>query len=568
MLVKKILQQKSHQQYYHQGRKLLLLSGFVVSFWGIAALGNAQTTVKWLGKTNDAEDINNWDQTTSPNANTIVIGHADSYTYAPVFDAEGDFTFNSLNISAPVDETIDGVKVHHKGGAVIFDKPIGSKITLTGANVTSANYRLTIKSGNFDNTKANFTVENDSAHFVVTGNGQASFNNFLIGAKALTTGGKVTVEGNGVISIKTLIRFATNTLKSHLIIRENGRVELSGNVLESLVKVYVASGQINGGADYKPYAYYDLATNKTIIVAKPNSGAFVYHDDLAGDRLESLVAGVAGSKISVLSTPLIANQAQGQWLYSTQSGGPYNLSFGQPSTTNAFAPVFDQSGTFFVVYESTSTEGVKTYSNELKYIVGSNKAVVTPAVEQYLRIGQSSLTLQVNESSAASSREWKWSTVSGGPYSSFAPTATETSYVPVFATPGIYYVVVESVINGVVERSKELVYHIQAVADAPITLTWNGSVDQNATDLLNWSPAGYINNNFVKIPASVTKSPVLTPNGTITILSDGKNGGSIIEAGAALTLKGATTDTLKLKGDAHFIAGGIVVESGVFCERC
>ena len=65
-------------------------------------------------------------------------------------------------------------------------------------------------------------------------------------------------------------------------------------------------------------------------------------------------------------------------------------------------------------------------------------------------------TLQIYEYGNVTSREWKFSTESGGNYISFDPPLTETSISPIFHNDIRYYVVCESLMDDVVYTSNEI----------------------------------------------------------------------------------------------------------------
>lgn len=76
---------------------------------------------------------------------------------------------------------------------------------------------------------------------------------------------------------------------------------------------------------------------------------------------------------------------------------------------------------------------VDQYNNAIDPINPQNIAFNTPGSP-----------LNVTESQATTSREWRFATTSGGPYASFAAPASGNSFAPVFPSPGTYYVVCAS----------------------------------------------------------------------------------------------------------------------------
>jgi predicted nucleotidyltransferase len=81
---------------------------------------------------------------------------------------------------------------------------------------------------------------------------------------------------------------------------------------------------------------------------------------------------------------------------------------------------------------------------------------ISPVATQTLSINQNGNMLTVSETTSADSRQWKYSQVSGGPYSNIITGVTGTTWTPVFSTWGIYYVVCESVKGSVSYISNEV----------------------------------------------------------------------------------------------------------------
>ncbi|MES2622595.1 MAG: T9SS type A sorting domain-containing protein, partial [Bacteroidota bacterium] len=103
--------------------------------------------------------------------------------------------------------------------------------------------------------------------------------------------------------------------------------------------------------------------------------------------------------------------------------------------------------------------GLEVVSNEVLITVVSNSVI--PASPQSILVGVNGDTLTVRESPTGMWREWKYATVAGGPYVSFAPPITgATTYVPNFSVAGIYYVICLSEINNVFVTSNEVIISV------------------------------------------------------------------------------------------------------------
>lgn len=126
-------------------------------------------------------------------------------------------------------------------------------------------------------------------------------------------------------------------------------------------------------------------------------------------------------------------------------------------------PTYDPSATtFYIKLKMAGTFGSpsQTNFNSLKIdavLNSSNSVSISPVSTQNINAGVNGTTLTANESpSAATSREWKYSTVSGSGYVSFGTAQTGTTYTPNFAAAGTYYVVCVSNFAGDIITSNEV----------------------------------------------------------------------------------------------------------------
>ncbi len=92
-----------------------------------------------------------------------------------------------------------------------------------------------------------------------------------------------------------------------------------------------------------------------------------------------------------------------------------------------------------VISANPSVAGSDNGSNISIY---NSSTSIAPSTIQNLTPSSNGTTLNVNEGSTPSSRQWKYGTVSGGPYST--NLGTSSSQIPNFAIAGTYYIVCES----------------------------------------------------------------------------------------------------------------------------
>lgn len=133
------------------------------------------------------------------------------------------------------------------------------------------------------------------------------------------------------------------------------------------------------------------------------------------------------------------------------------------AVSTLIVPTFNPgTSTFYIKLKMAGTFGSPSQSNfnSLKIdavLSSSNSVSITPTTVQNINVGANGTTLTANESpSAATSREWKYSTTSGSGYVSFGTAQTGTTYTPNFASAGTYYVVCVSDFSGDVITSNEV----------------------------------------------------------------------------------------------------------------
>jgi hypothetical protein len=96
-----------------------------------------------------------------------------------------------------------------------------------------------------------------------------------------------------------------------------------------------------------------------------------------------------------------------------------------------------------------AVEDTELFVDDIELIYNPISFSAAPTTTQNININIDGAPITATEQGNASNtfagtREWKYSAVSGGPYTSFTAAETGASYTPNFAAPGIYYVVCES----------------------------------------------------------------------------------------------------------------------------
>lgn len=225
-------------------------------------------------------------------------------------------------------------------------------------------------------------------------------------------------------------------------------------------------------------------------------------NSIAPSATQTIQTNTNGTTLNVTETAGLLSR---EWKYATVSGGPY-VSFAPIENGTSYTPNFTTAGTYYVVCETTYPNGIVVTSNQVQInVVGNN---IAPTGSQSILVGVNGTTLNVTETPTGSSREWKFATTPGGPYSSFIPVQTGTSYTPNFASAGTYYVVCQSTISSITCTSNEVQINVGSLTLTTGTIAGSPYLfSPNAPDAL------------VSVPYTVSGS--LNPGNTFTAqLSD------------------------------------------------
>ena len=141
------------------------------------------------------------------------------------------------------------------------------------------------------------------------------------------------------------------------------------------------------------------------------------------------------------SVTLTASGATGgedyKW-YDALTGGNLKQTGG-----NTYSPSVSTTTTFYVTKYNTTTLCESTPRTPVTATVVSSATSIPLNTTQNIAISENGTLLTVTEGSTPTSRVWKYSLVSGGPYST-STGITAISYTPNFGSAGTYYVVCES----------------------------------------------------------------------------------------------------------------------------
>ncbi|MBL0308359.1 MAG: T9SS type A sorting domain-containing protein [Bacteroidetes bacterium] len=228
---------------------------------------------------------------------------------------------------------------------------------------------------------------------------------------------------------------------------------------------YTSFGVAETGTTYTPNfstagTYYVVCVSSfpgSLTVISNEVQINVVTNSIAPTTTQNILTNTNGTLLTVTETPTAISR---EWKYTTTSGSGYT-SFGTAETGTTYTPNFSTAGTYYVVCVSSYPGSLTVASNEVQINVVANG--IAPASAQNILINSNGSLLTVTESPVGTSREWKFSTTSGSGYASFGVVETGTTYTPNFSSAGNYYIICESVINGLTATSNEVLISVSSV---------------------------------------------------------------------------------------------------------
>ncbi|MCU0472385.1 MAG: FG-GAP-like repeat-containing protein [Bacteroidales bacterium] len=268
-----------------------------------------------------------------------------------------------------------------------------------------------------------------------------------------------------------------------ILISGNNSVEKISRIYRNDSGVFIDIKDGLTGVDYASVTWGDYDNDGDLDILLTGSGQSDYITKLYKNNITT--SNSVPSAPANLNSSIGSNKVMLNWDKSTDSktlpaGLTYNLYLGTaPGSVNKKSPMSALSGGYRKIVQKeiqTNSLTIKNLSSGTYYwsvqaidnaFAGSAFATeaiftvnystsISPIASQALSIYQNGNLLTVSESSPADSRQWKYSQVSGGPYSNIITGATATTWTPVFSAWGNYYVVCESVKGSVSYISNEV----------------------------------------------------------------------------------------------------------------
>ena len=431
-------------------------------------------------------DYREWKYSTTSGSNYQSFSSIQSgVSYVPMFETEGTFyvicqsTKNSITVSSNevqinVNYAVLSNSIAPEATQNIGVNFAGNILTVTeNLTVDSREWKYTTTSGsNYQSFAPQQTGSNYTPIFTNVGT-------YYVVCQSTKSG--ITVTSNEVqINVSSVA--LTNSISPAT--SQNISVNTMGNVLTVTENLTVDSREwkytTTSGINYQSFAPQQTGSNYTPIFANTGTYYIVCQSTKSGitvtsNEVQINVSSVAlTNSISPATSQNISVNTMGnvltvtenltvdsrEWKYTTTSGLNYQ-SFAPQQTGINYTPIFANTGTFYVVCQSTKS-GITVTSNEVQINVSSVALTnsISPVESQNIVINSLGNVLTVTENIAVANREWKFTTTSGSNYQSFAPVQNGTTYTPFFSVSGIYYVVCQSISAKQTVTSNEVVINV------------------------------------------------------------------------------------------------------------
>ncbi len=483
--------------------------------------------------------------TTSGGPYTLPTG-VTTPTYTPMFGVQGTYYVVCISTFACGTVTSNQVQVN-VSPTVSTGSITGSPFCITTLDGSAVSVPFT-SNGTFAGNTYTAQLSNASGSFtspVVIGTLASDLNAGTIDAHipantASGTGYRIRVISSNPLSIVTdngsnlTINLSSNSVAPS--IAQTIGIGLNGNTLT--VSETPAADSREWFYGTSPGGPYDVSTGETSTSYTPNFGTqgsyyVVCVSTFACGTSRSNVVQV--NVVPIVSTGTISGSP---FCVTTSDGAPVSVPFTSIGTftgntytaqlSNALgsfvAPVNigtlvsdDNSGTIdatipagitsFGGYRirviSSSPGGIYT-DNGTNLTINLSSNSIAPVAIQNTFAGVDGSPISVNETPAANSREWFYSTVSGGPYTS-TTGITSTSFTPNFAIQGTYYVVCVSTFDCGTATSNQVQVNVAATVTTG-TISGSPFCAGSSFDVPFTSAGGFSGNTYTAQLSNATGS--------------------------------------------------------------
>lgn len=305
-------------------------------------------------------------------------------------------------------------------------------------------YRYTSVSGDYPRVEARLHTSTCQAPEIPV-NGNHSLDTANIVARALWTGAGVTVSGWTRVAVA--FNYRVTTSPTYILITST------------------SSGDQNGGAQNSTLWLDDFETIYNPTVATGTINSLSYYVSATTGASVSVPYTITGTFTAGNVVTAELSDASGSFALPVNIGTATSVASG---TITATIPAGTATGTGYRIRVKTNTPALTAAANTSNISITLVSNAIAPSTTQNIAANVNGTLLTVTETPSATSREWKYSTVSGSGYQSFAPTQTGTTYTPNFANAGSYYIVAVSTFpSGLTVTSNETRVNVVSNSIAP-----------------------------------------------------------------------------------------------------
>jgi hypothetical protein len=291
---------------------------------------------------------------------------------------------------------------------------------------------------------------------------------------------------------------------------------------------FTTNNNPGGGANNDQVWIDDVELVYVPVTTTPNVTQLVYN-----------ISATTGSAISIPFTKTGTFQAGN--IFTAQLSDATG-SFATPTTLGTLTstaagtisgniPAGTPSGTGYQVRVIASSPYQTANVNASNITINLVNNSIAPTATQTIVAGVDGNTLTVSETVTATSREWKYATVSGGPYTNFSPAQSSANYIPNFTNAGTYYIVCETSVGSLTARSNEVTVNViknqitpagsqsLLIGNAGATLTVTETPAATSREWLYSNTAGGPYQSFAPTETGITYQPVFNTAGTYYIVT-------------------------------------------------
>ena len=263
---------------------------------------------------------------------------------------------------------------------------------------------------------------------------------------------------------------------------------VDGRTPQYILITATSSGNQNGGSSGSILLLDDFLAYYIPVLATGSVSTGPYYVTASNSTPVSVPFTLTGTVDSSNVVTAQLSNASGSFASPVNIGTLATMSSG---TITASIPAGTASGIGYRIRVVSSHPVLTAADNGSNITINLVSTSVAPSTTQNIAANTNGILLTVTETPAATSRQWEYSTTSGGPYQAFGTAQTGTTYSPNFNAAGTYYVVCVSTYPGSLNTtSNQVQVNVVSNSIAP-TSSQSILVGVNGTTLtVTETPAG------------------------------------------------------------------------------